>query len=133
MQTVVVLMALSLGRTFLERELPAGSVRVVPDPAVRRHRDQHLAEQVGRILSDGRDVVVDAPSRSARRAVMAAATGHGARVIGYWARPPKLGMPWILEYEPERSQLSRRPRRTDGFDALYEVVDPEQEYHLREL
>ncbi|WBB70093.1 hypothetical protein [Micromonospora sp. WMMD812] len=126
-------MALRLARTFLERELPAGAVRVIPDPAVKRHRDQHLAERVGRILADGRDVVVDAPSRTTRRAVMTAAAGHRARLIGYWARPPKLGMPWILEYEPEYSQLSRRPRKADGFDALFEIVDPEQEYRLREL
>jgi hypothetical protein len=132
-QTVVVLMALSLAGTFLERELPAGSLRVIPDPAVKRHRDRHLAAQVERILADGRDVVVDAPSRSSRRAVIRAAASHGARVIGYWARPPKMGMPWILECEPEYSRLSRRPHKADGFDVLYEVVNPELEYQLREL
>lgn len=42
-------------------------------------------------------------------------------------------MPWILELQPEYGQLTRRPRRADGFDLLYEVVDPDREYHLREL
>ncbi|GAA4716342.1 hypothetical protein [Phytohabitans rumicis] len=134
MQTVVIVMALSFARAFLEGELPAGSVRVVPDPTVKRHRDQHLAEQVKRILADGQDAVVNAPSRSTRRAVILAAAGQGARVIGYWARPSEeLGMPGILDYEPEYSQLNRRPRKTEGFDVLYEVVNPELEYHLREL
>jgi hypothetical protein len=133
-QTVVIVMALSFARTFLEDELSAGSVHVAPDPAVKRHRDRHLAEQVERILADGRDVVINAPSRSTRHAVIHAAARHGARVIGYWARPPvSLGMPGILDYEPEYSQLNRRPRKTEGFDVLYEVVDPEQEYHLREM
>jgi hypothetical protein len=45
----------------------------------------------------------------------------------------KVGMPWILELQPEYGQLTRRPRRADGFDLLYEVVDPDREYHLREL
>lgn len=126
-------MALSLARTFLERELPAGSVHVVPDPAIKRHRDRQLAAEVERILADGRDVAVDAPSRSTRRAVMQAAASHSARVIGYWARPPEMGMPWILECEPEYSQLIRRPHKADGFDVLYEVLNPEQEYQLREL
>jgi hypothetical protein len=133
-QTVVILMALSLPRTFLEGELSAGSVHVVPDPTVKRHRDRHLAEEVKRILTEGKDAVVNAPSRSTRRAVILAAASHGARVIGYWARPPEeLGMPGILDYEPEYSQLQLRPRKTEGFDVLYEVVNPELNYQLREL
>lgn len=126
-------MALSLGDAFLERELPAGAVRVSPDPTVKRHRDRQLAEQVERILGTGRDAIVDAPSQSSRRAVLLVAADRGARVVGYWARPPKIGMPWILELQPEYSQLTRRPRRADGFDLLYEVVNPDGEYHLREL
>lgn len=126
-------MALSFGRTFLDQELPTGAVHVVPDPDVKRHRDRELAGQVERILATGRDVVVDAPSHGGRRAVMLVAADRGARVVGYWARPPKVGMPGLLELQPEYSQLTRRPRRADGFDLLYEVVDPDREYHLREL
>ncbi|MFC6015902.1 hypothetical protein ACFP2T_06820 [Plantactinospora solaniradicis] len=133
MQTVVVLMALSLGDAFLEHELPAGAVRASPDPDVKRHRDRQLAEQVERILATGRDAVVDAPSHSARRAVMLVAADRGARVVGYWARPPKVGMPGLLDLQPEYSQLTRRPRRADGFDLLFEVVNPDREYQLREL
>lgn len=133
MQTVVIVMALSSTRTFLEGVLPAGAVHVVHDPAVKRHRDRHLATRVEQVLRDGRTPVVNAPSRSTRRAVILAAARHHARVIGYWARPPEIGMPWILDYEPEYSQLHRRPRKTEGFDVLYEVLNPELDYRLREL
>ncbi|GIG86381.1 hypothetical protein Pen02_13170 [Plantactinospora endophytica] len=131
---MVVLMALSLSSTFLERELPAQAIRVGPDPAAKRHRERQLLQQIERVLTGGRDVVVDASSRSTRRAVIRSARTNGARVVGYWARPPELGMPWILEYEPEYSQLRRRPHRAEGFDVLYEIVGPEEaDYQLREL
>jgi len=122
--------------TFRARCLATTHVVVSKDlfPRAARHKQRRQLRLVAEALERGRSVVVDNtnPSPPEWAPLIAAGRAHGARVVAYWFPPD---VPNALarnaarrggERVPEVGFFDtlrrlRRPRRSDGFDAVWEV------------
>ncbi|MFI6038528.1 AAA family ATPase [Streptomyces sp. NPDC051315] len=122
--------------TFYEQCLRDGHLLVSKDlfPRSARHKQARQMRLVEEALAAGRSVAVDNtnPSREEWDPLVAAARAHGAAVAAYWfppdladslrrnaartgrARVPDVGVHATL-------RRLRRPARSDGFDAVYDV------------
>ncbi|GAA4621418.1 hypothetical protein GCM10023196_009510 [Actinoallomurus vinaceus] len=137
MPTLAILIGLQASgkTTFYRQWLSPAYVHVSKDdfPKARRRqvRQMRLVEEA---LADGRDVAVDNtnPSPEEWRPLIEAARRHGATIVGYWfprdvpgslarnaTRPGKTRVPDVGIYATLKRL--RRPRRSDGFDALHSV------------
>lgn len=121
--------------TFFRQVLAPEYVHVSKDdfPRARRRqaRQMRLVEEA---LAAGRSVAVDNtnPSPEEWRPLAEAARRHGAKIVGYWFPPD---VPGSLRRNASRTAKNRvpdvgvfatlkrlrRPRRSEGFDELYEV------------
>ncbi|MTE22217.1 AAA family ATPase [Streptomyces sp. TRM43335] len=122
--------------TFRARAFPADFTVVGKDlfPRSARHRQRRQMRMVTEALERGRSVVVDNtnPSPLEWAPLIAAGRAHGARVVAYWfppdvpnamarnaARQGRERVPDVGFFDTLRRL--RRPRRADGFDAVWEV------------
>jgi predicted kinase len=122
--------------TFYRQVLAATHEHVSKDafPNARRPQQRQL-RLVTEALTTGRDVAVDNtnPSVAEWAPLIAVAHAHNARAVGYWfpvdvelsrtrnaARDNETRVPDVGFYATLKRL--RRPRLTDGFDALYEVT-----------
>jgi predicted kinase len=100
-----------------------------------RNRQQRQMRLIGEALAAGQSVVVDNtnPSPEEWAPLIAEARAHAARAVGYWFPPDVAGsLSRNAGREPRtrvpevgvRATLKRlvRPRRADGFDAIYRVT-----------
>jgi predicted kinase len=134
--------------TFYRQRLAPAYVHVSKDdfPNARRRqaRQMRLVEEA---LASGRDVAVDNtnPSPEEWQPLAEAARRHGAKVVGYLFPPDvaaslrrnasRAGRDRVPDVGifATRKRL-RRPRRSDGFDALCEVrIDGVGEFDVRPL
>ncbi|MFD1831001.1 AAA family ATPase [Streptomyces desertarenae] len=122
--------------TFRARAFPRDSVVVSKDlfPRSARNKQGRQLRMVAEALERGSSVVVDNtnPSPLEWAPLIAAGRAHGARVVAYWFPPD---VPGALarnaarqgrERVPEAGFFDtlrrlRRPGRSDGFDAVWEV------------
>ncbi|NGO11594.1 ATP-binding protein [Streptomyces sp. HC44] len=121
--------------TFYAQRFSHSHVQVSKDLFRRaRHRQRRQMRLVEEALAAGRSVVVDNtnPSPEEWEPLIAAGRVHGVRVVAYWFPPvPAESLVRNATREPgERIpevgiyatlKRLRRPRRADGFDAVYEV------------
>lgn len=136
--------------TFYARTFAGTHAHVSKDLFRRaRHRQRRQMRLVEEALAEGVPVVVDNtnPSPHEWAPLIAAGRAHGVRVLAYWFPPDVAGALArnAARQGPERVpdvgvyatlKRLRRPRRSDGFDAVYEVrfdgeggflVDPAEE------
>jgi len=121
--------------TFRERYFADTHVVVSKDAWPNaRNRQRRQMRLVGEALASGQSVVVDNtnPSPSEWEPLLASARAHSARAICYWFPPDLRGsLSRNATREPNtrvpeigiRATLKNltRPRRSDGFDAVYVV------------
>jgi len=122
--------------TFYRQRLAATHVHVSKDnwPNARRRQRRQL-RIIAETLGQGRDVAVDNtnPSPEEWGPLIVTAKEHGARVVAYWfppdlaaslernaSRPGRARVPEVGIHATVRRL--RRPRPSDGFDAVRTVV-----------
>lgn len=122
--------------TFYRRRLAATHVHVSKDAFPNaRHRGRRQLRLIAEALEQGRDVAVDNtnPSPEEWGPLVVLAKEHGARVVAYWFPPdlpgslarnlPRLGRARVPEVGVRATfRRLRRPRRSDGFDAVRTVT-----------
>ncbi|GAA2392488.1 hypothetical protein GCM10010420_16330 [Streptomyces glaucosporus] len=122
--------------TFRARRFAGTHTVVSKDlfPRSARHKQRRQMRLVEEALERGRSVVVDNtnPSPLEWAPLIAAGRAHGARVVAYWFPPD---VPDALARNAARRgrervpdagffdtlRRLRRPRRSDGFDAVWQV------------
>ncbi|MBE3012804.1 ATP-binding protein [Microbispora sp. NEAU-D428] len=126
--------------TFYLQRLAATHAHVSKDNWPNaRHRQRRQIRVIAETLGEGRNVAVDNtnPSPEEWGPIIVAAKEHGARVVAYWF-PPDL--PASLDRNarrPGRARVPeigihatmkrlRRPRLSDGFDAVHTVTFDDQ-------
>lgn len=121
--------------TFFRQVLAPEYVHVSKDDFRRaRRRQARQMRLVEEALTAGLSVAVDNtnPSPEEWRPLAEAARRHGATVVGYWFPPDVAGSLRRNASRTRRDRVPdvgmfatlkrlRRPRRSDGFDELYEV------------
>jgi predicted kinase len=150
MPTLAILIGLQASgkTTFYQQALAPEYVHVSKDnwPNARRRQERQM-RLVEEALAAGLNVAVDNtnPTPEEWRPLAEVARRHGAKVVGYWF-PPDVGgslrrnatrtgrkrVPDVGIFATKKRL--RRPRRSDGFDELYEVrIDGEGGFHVRPL
>ncbi|GAA2446296.1 ATP-binding protein [Streptomyces macrosporus] len=122
--------------TFRARRFPGTHTVVSKDlfPRSARHKQRRQMRLVEEALERGRSVVVDNtnPSPVEWAPLIDAGRAHGARVVAYWFPPDVPGAHARNAARQGRGRVPdvgffdtlrrlRRPRRSDGFDAVWQV------------
>ncbi|MFI7610567.1 AAA family ATPase [Nonomuraea terrae] len=138
MSEVAVLVGLQASgkSTFYRRRMAETHVHVSKDAFPNaRHRQRRQLRLVAEALEQGRDVAVDNtnPSPEEWSPLVVLAKERGARVVAYWFPPDlpaslarnllRLGRSRVPEVGVRATfRRLRRPRRSDGFDAVRTVT-----------
>ncbi|HEX5565500.1 MAG TPA: ATP-binding protein [Streptomyces sp.] len=122
--------------TFRARRFSGGHAVVSKDlfPRSARHKQRRQLRLITEALERGRSVVVDNtnPSPLEWAPLIDVGRAHGARVVAYWFPPDVPGALARNAARPGRERVPeagirdtlgrlRRPHRSDGFDAVWEV------------
>jgi predicted kinase len=125
------------GKTTFCRQALAADHEVVSKDAFRnaRHPQRRQMRLVHEALAAGRSVAVDNtnPSPQEWQPLIDAARAYGATTVGYWFPPDPAAARDRNARRPGRARVPdvglyatlkrlRRPRRSDGFDRLYQVT-----------
>ncbi|NKZ05602.1 ATP-binding protein [Actinomadura latina] len=125
------------GKTTFYRRHLAGHVHVSKDlfPRGARRKQARQLRLISEALEQDRDVAVDNtnPSPDEWQPLITVGRRHRAHIVGYWfppdvalsmrrnaVRPPEIQVPDVGVYAALKRL--RRPRPSDGFDALFTVV-----------
>jgi predicted kinase len=124
------------GKSSFYRERFAATHVLVSKDLLRNNRkpQRRQLRLVEEALARGRSVVVDNtnPTAAERAPLVTLGRGHGARIVGYYFPAPltdclvrnagregRARVPSVALYATARKL--ERPRRTEGFDALFQV------------
>ncbi|WP_221890980.1 ATP-binding protein [Microbispora sp. KK1-11] len=126
--------------TFYRQRLAATHAHVSKDNWPNaRHRQRRQLRVIAETLEEGRNVAVDNtnPSPEEWGPLIVAAKEHGARVVAYWFPPDLTTSLDRNARRPGRARVPevgihttvkrlRRPRPSDGFDAVHTVTFDDQ-------
>ncbi len=126
--------------TFYRQRLAATHAHVSKDNWPNaRHRQRRQLRVIAETLEEGRNVAVDNtnPSPEEWGPLIVAAKEHGARVVAYWFPPDLTASLDRNARRPGRARVPevgihatvkrlRRPRPSDGFDAIRTVTFDDQ-------